>query len=228
MNWGFPAGFGMRRSITALIGLCAAAMLAAPALAQPRCSEAPVVRLDYAAAQPAMNSVPLAELRRMSRGALGEHEQTLGLYKAELRARMGLDFTMRRAGGSACIGLREVKIDMELAERRIVLARELRRGSCRHDVTLAHERQHARIDDTIFARELPKLKEAIARAAAENGVVGPFPAAQLQTHREDIGERLQRAFRHEIERLSELRRHEQGAIDTPDAYRREAARCPGE
>ncbi len=152
----------------------------------------------------------------------------LGLYKAELRARMGMDFAMRRAGDSACIGLREVKIDMQLAERRIAIARELRRGSCRHDVTLAHERQHARIDDTIFARELPKLKEAIARAAAENGAVGPFPVAQLQTHRDDIGERLQRAFRHEIERLNELRRHEQGAIDTPDAYRREAARCPGE
>ena len=34
--------------------------------------------------------------------------------------------------------------------------------------------------------------------------------------------------RHELDRVNELRRREQGAIDTPESYRREAARCPGE
>jgi hypothetical protein len=218
----------MRGSFAFSAGICAAALLAAPAAAQLRCTVGePAVRLDVSAPPPALDTMPLADLRRMSRD-LGEHMQTLGLYKAELHAEMGMEFTTAAARGSACIGLRTVTIDVRLAERRIYLARELPRGSCRYETTLAHERQHARIDDTILARELPALKAAIARAAAENAAVGPFPAAELQSHRADIGERLQRAFRHEIDRVHALRRREQGAIDTPDAYRRESERCPGE
>lgn len=210
-------------------GLCVVLALAAPAAAERRCAAVePAIRLDYAPSQPALDTMPLAELRRMSRDGLGEHAQTLGLYKAELRSALRLEYTTRGDARTACIGLREVTIDIRLADRRIFLARELKRGGCRYDATLSHERQHARIDDTVFARELPALREAIARAAAENGAVGPFPAAELQAHRDDIGERLQRVFRHELDRINALRQREQGAIDTPESYRREAARCPGE
>ena len=100
------------------------------------------------------------------------------------------------------------------------------RGGCRHGVTLAHEQQHARIDDTVFARELPKLKQALARAATDIGVAGPVPSRGIAAHRDDIGERIERAFRHEVDRINETRRREQSALDTPESYRREAARCP--
>jgi hypothetical protein len=54
------------------------------------------------------------------------------------------------------------------------------------------------------------------------------PVGDVPAHRADIAGRMQRALRHELDRVNELRRHEQGAIDTPESYRREAARCPGE
>jgi hypothetical protein len=203
---------------------------AAPALAQARCKAMaePGVRIDFVQPRPTLDTLPMAELRRQSREGLGEHEYTLGLYKAELRTSMRVEFGTAADNKMACIGLRDVIVDMELADRRIYLARELRRGTCRYDATLAHEQQHARIDDVVFAREVPVLKAALARAAAENGVVGPVPVGDLAAHRADISERMQRALRHELDRVSELRRHEQGAIDTPESYRREAARCPGE
>jgi hypothetical protein len=212
------------------IGLCALALLAAPALAQPRCKPVadPVVRLDFVQPKPTVDSMPMAELRLMSRDGLGEHEQTLGLYKAELRTGMKVEFSTAGDNTAACIALRDVAIDIRLVERRIYLARELQRGTCRYDATLAHEQQHARIDDTVFARELPAVKEAIVRAAAENGLVGPVAVRDLPAHRADIGERMQRALRHELDRVNEIRRREQGGIDTPESYRREAQRCPGE
>jgi hypothetical protein len=205
-------------------------LAATSALAEPRCKAMaePDVRIDFAQPKPTLDTLPMAELRRMSREGFGEHEQTLGLYKAELHTSMKVEFSTGDDGKTACIGLRDVVVAMQLTERRIYLARELQRGTCRYDATLAHEQQHARIDDVIFARELPALKAAIARAAAENGVVGPVPVGDLPAHRADIGERMQRVLKHELDRVNEVRRHEQGAIDTPDAYRREAARCPGE
>lgn len=218
----------MRIFAAILAGLCLAAS-ATPAAAQRRCAAAaPAVRLDFSPSRPALGTMPLDELRRLSRAGLGDHAQTLGLYKAELHPSMSLDFAISQDGNSACIALRHVTLDVRFAERRIFIARELKRGSCRHDTTLAHEERHAQIDDTILARELPRLKQAVARAAAENGAAGPFAPAQLQVHRDDIGERLQRIFRQEIDRIGELRRAEQGTIDTPDSYRRDSERCPGE
>lgn len=208
----------------------ALALLATPALAQPRCKAMaePAVRVDFAQPSPTLDMLPTAELRRQSRDGLGEHAQPLGLYKAELHTSIKVEFSMAGDDKTACIALRDVIVDVQFVERRIYLARELQRGTCRYDATLAHERQHARIDDVIFARELPVLKAAVARAAAENGVVGPVPVGDLPAHRADIAERMQRALRHELDRVNELRRREQGAIDTPESYRREAARCPGE
>jgi hypothetical protein len=218
------------RGSRVLIGcLLAAAMAAcaAPALAQRRCAASePVVRVDSAPARPALDTLPMADLRRMSREGLGEHDQALGLYKAELHTGLRLEYSATGDGRTACIGLRDIVVTLQLAERRIYIARELPRGSCRHDVTLAHEQRHARIDDTILARELPRVKQALARAATDIGTVGPVPVRDVQAHQEDIGERLQRVLRHELDRISETRRREQGAIDTPESYRREAERCP--
>jgi hypothetical protein len=202
--------------------------MAAPASAQARCPAMPepALRLGFAPSPPVLETRPMAELRRMSREGLGEHEHTLGLYKAELRSAMRLEYAIVNDGKTACVGIREMKVDIHLGERRIYLARELERGGCRHGVTLAHEQQHARIDDAVLARELPKLKQTLARAAADVGVAGPVPAGSVAAHRDDIGERLERVFRHELDRVNETRRREQGALDTPESYRREAARCP--
>ena len=203
---------------------------AAPALAQARCKPLaePEVRIDFSPPRPTLDALPMAELRRQSRGGLGEHQDTLGLYKAELNSSMKVEFSMAGDDKTACIRLSNVVVEFQVTERQIYVARELKRGSCRYEATLAHEQQHARIDDTLFARELPTLKAALTRAALENGAVGPVPVRDLPAHRADIGERMQRVLRQELDRLGEIRRRDQGAIDTPESYRREAARCPGE
>jgi hypothetical protein len=209
-------------------GLALIALLgAAPAAA--RCPRMPdlAVRADVDQPKPALGTLPMAELRRMSRDGLGEHDQALGLYKSELRTGLRLQYSITAHGAQACLGLREAAIDATLVERKILLARELQPGTCRYDVTLAHEQRHARIDETVLGRELPKLKAAIAREAADIGSVGPVRERDIEAYRDDFGERLQRVFRREIERIAEIRRREQAQIDTPDAYKREAERCPG-
>jgi hypothetical protein len=220
----------MRAILLLAVSIAAMTAAASPASAQRRCSgtAAPVVRLDFTPSRPAVDTLPMAELRRLSRDGLGEHQHTLGLYKAELRSSMRLEYAISNDGRNACVAVREVRIEIQLADRHIYLARELQRGSCRHDATLAHEQLHARIDDTVFARELPDLKRALARAAADIGVAGPIPVGNVPSYRDDIGERLERIFRQELDRIGETRRREQGSIDTPESYRREAARCPGE
>src|SRR5688572_29382552 len=104
------------------------------AVAQVRCAPAPEpsIRLELKEPKPALGTASMAELRRMSRDGLGVHEQALGLYKGELRAGLRLQFSSTAHGGQTCLALREAAIEVELADRRILLARELKRGTCRY------------------------------------------------------------------------------------------------
>jgi hypothetical protein len=166
-------------------------------------------------------------MKVMSRSGLGEHQEALGLYKVELRTGMRFEYALRGYGPLVCIGIRSAAVRVEFTERKIFLARELRPESCRYAVTLAHEHEHARIDDAVFERELPKLQDAMARAIREIGFMAA-PAAEVEANRADIKDRLQRVFQRELDRIGQIRRDKQSKIDTPESYRREAERCPRE
>jgi hypothetical protein len=187
----------------------------------------PSVVLELKQVEPGLGAMPAAELQRLKREAPDEHVQALGFYRGELRTGLRLEYSVVTKGADVCVGLRRAVIEIAFVDRTIVLARELRQGTCRYDVALAHERQHARIDDRVLARELPKIKDAVAREAADNGVIGPVRASDVDPYRDDFSERLNRVFRREIDRIGQVRRHEQAQIDTPEAYAREAGRCPG-
>jgi hypothetical protein len=218
-----------RSGLPILVCIGVAVLFSVPAAAQPRCARMaePSVRLEVEQAEPALDTVPGAELQRLVRETPGEHAQALGLYRGELRTGLRLEYSVVTQGAGACVGLHRAVIEIAFVDRTIVLARELRQGTCRYDVALEHERQHARIDDRVLARELPKIKDAIAREAADNGVIGPVRASDIDSYRDDFSERLNRVFQREIDRIGQARRHEQAQIDTPEAYRREAERCPG-
>ena len=200
-----------------------------PAQAQQLCPGLPnpSVAIELHAPAPSFDTRRLADMKVMSRSGLGEHQEALGLYKAELRTGLRFEYAQRAYGPFVCLGVRSAVVRVEFTDRKIYLARELQPESCRYAVTLAHEHEHARIDDVVFERELPKLKDAMVRAIREIGAI-PVPTAEVEANRADIKDRLWRALERELGRIAEIRRDEQSRIDTPESYRREAERCPRE
>lgn len=188
----------------------------------PRLSN-PSVTIELHAPAASFDRRRLAGMKVMSRSGLGEHQEALGLYKAELRTGMRFEYALRGYGPLVCIAIRSAAVRVEFTDRKIYLARELQPQSCRYAVTLAHEHEHARIDDAVFERELPKLVQAIR----EIGTIA-VPAAEVEANRADIKDRLERVFQRELGRIGQIRRDEQSRIDTPESYRREAERCPRE
>lgn len=213
------------------LALAVAGALFAIALAADRaaaqCAEGPApVRLDVDQPEPTLNRQrSIDDLRKLAHS--DPHEVALGLYTGELRTSLKVDFQSTERGDRACLRVSGAHIDVVYTKRMIYLARELARGSCQYNIALEHERRHASIDDTVLARELPRLKRAIADAIARIGAVGPVHPTELDDEREKIAASLQRVMGAEVTRIDSVRRKEQGAIDTPEAYRHEAARCPG-
>jgi hypothetical protein len=212
--------------------LVAAGLLVMPGAARgqecPKAAE-PVVELDFKQPKPTLDTtLGVTELRSLSRQALSEHDQALGLYKTELRSALRVDYdTATTRHDHVCLAVRKATVLVEYADRAIHLARELKRGTCPYDVTLAHEQKHAAVDDRVLRRELPKLQDALRRAIRESGLAGPVAQRNLAAYRDDVFERIQRVFRDELGRIERIRRSEQASLDTPTAYARESRRCPG-
>lgn len=220
------------RFIWFMLAVLAAAQVLRPASASaqecPKPSE-PVVDLDFRQPKPTLDATrSVAALRSMSHQALSEHDQALGLYRTELRSALKVDYQATTTKHDhVCLAVRRATVEIEYADRVIHLARELQRGTCPYEVTLAHEQKHASIDDRVLGRELPKMRSALTRAIRDVGMVGPIAQRNATAYRDDMFERIQRVFRDELERIERIRRGEQAAIDTPTAYRRESEHCPG-
>lgn len=224
-------GTGLVRAAASLRfgAVVALALMALPMAARAQGRDCPAapdadIRLDVEASAPAIDrDRTMAALREIS-GAV-EHKNALGLYAAKMRARLEVQFRYQRRGGTACLWVQGATIAVELGERTIYLARELARDDCRARVTLAHEREHARIDDRILDRHLPQVRRAVAQAIARIGVVGPIDAREIEAEQARIGAELERAFRQQMANLEKQRERDQAAIDTPESYRKIAGQC---
>ena len=84
-----------RSGLPILVCIGVAVLFSVPAAAQPRCARMaePSVRLEVEQAEPALDTVPGAELQRLVRETPGEHAQALGLYRGELRTGLRLEYS---------------------------------------------------------------------------------------------------------------------------------------
>lgn len=215
-----------------LIALCVVALAvgcAATAQAQTlRCPAPiePVVSVNLEKPEPRLvTRQDMAALRGMA--GIGEQQDALGLYTAELRTALNVRYKVQQRGNSACLWVSDAEIVLEFEERTIYIARELSPGSCRYNVTLAHERGHARVDDAMIARHVPQLRRAVADAVWRAGVIGPIDADALHEAQQRMGVQIERVFRQKVDQFEAQRRAAQTARDTPEAYREAAEYCRG-
>lgn len=137
-----------------------------------------------------------------------------GVYRASLRLGIALRIGLAPNG---CL-VPDVTV-RATAPRGIFVAAEFNPGSCRYDVILAHEREHARIDDTLLADLDGWLAAPLRQVLAAPGALrGTAP---------ELAARLQARFEQAKTAFIEARRQAQLSIDTPAEYARASRACPG-
>ncbi len=218
------ARFGSSLFVMVIVALAVAP--AWPAQATLACpASRPEVAVTTRLADPVIdNTLPQPALQKLA-GKAYHGGRTLGLYRAELKARWRIRFGRRDADGKTCRWIEAVAIEIFAPERRIFIVHARPPGTCWYDSVLAHERKHQAADEAVVAEYAPRLERDVARAIAALPPAAPMPAAQAAAAPQRLAAPVQAALKQALRALDATRRARQGAIDNPREYRRVAAAC---
>jgi len=110
----------------------------------------------------------------------------------------------------------------------VFVAKEALSKKCYADVIRAHEMQHVAIDTQSIQEYLPHIKVDMLlylRSLGYQGF-GPMPQAAAKQKQEELKNQIMKATRPMVEKLRIAVRKRQSAIDTPENYAHEQAKCP--
>jgi hypothetical protein len=199
--------------------LIACATVSPEASAPGSCAARPdAVRMTVEAAPAAVDtSMSTAQLVAIGQGGglRPAHGRLAGLYAAEFQ--LSAQIRVDRRGN--CLDP-DVRLTLSV-KRDIRVASEYPPGTCRHAVALAHEQEHAAIDDALLLEADRRIGEPLrAMLAAPGALSAGLPQPLAQALRDAIGPAMA-AFERE-------RSRRQLAIDTPEEYARLSRACaPG-
>lgn len=152
----------------------------------------------------------------------------LGLTRASMRTNYEVEFSA--INGSAnqfdCLTVRKIRYEI-IYTPVVYIASDLLNKACTYNVVMAHEQTHVATDRRTIADYMPTLKQHIETYAQTIGTRGPYTPAAAEAERNRLSGLVLNASIPVWHQLTWLRRKRQAAIDTPQNYMREQARCPG-
>jgi hypothetical protein len=141
-----------------------------------------------------------------------------GLTDSHIGRRYNIVPAVMREGDEACLGVKEVIVDIYYAAE-VYIPAEYPRGSCLYDVTLEHEHGHVKTALATIREFGPRFETEIRRTVDEMGPQGPHVDAkevlddEVASITAQIGDTVQAVFAEMIE----TNQQRQYAIDDPKA-----------
>lgn len=110
----------------------------------------------------------------------------------------------------------------------VFISKEILDLPCSLKVTREHEAEHVKIDIAAIQEYLPRIQLDMMMYLRGFGYqgFGPYPQGELEKHQQRFMQEIVNASKPMVEKLKQARRMRQGVIDTPENYKREAAKCP--
>lgn len=220
-----------RAAIIACLGNLAWLVLGQPARAEVEaarlCPPMPAAKTAFSVQQSAPlfhQDLERAEVARMAGAVLSGHTQQ-GLTRAE--AEFGFDMTLnvlQLAPRRYCAALGRIDARWRLSRLDVYIVREHRPGTCPHAVIRAHEEQHVAIAQRLFLRHAGQVRARLTQWLSEGGRV--VAAASPAQARQMLQDSLDEAMKPALEAFAQDLARANAAIDTPESYRAETAKCP--
>lgn len=186
----------------------------------------PLVTVTHEAPPPRLDATrSLSEMKAMARPP-GHAGQPHGLYVAAIEPKAQLSFEIDASDPERiCVALREVRFELTLSPRTILVAREHLPGTCAYAAILDHERQHARIDDLYLPVASERLRSRMREALRGATAVAAASRAEIGAVQDAIKARLRASVGRIMSELNQERNLRQLSIDNAFEYGRVMRLC---
>jgi hypothetical protein len=153
----------------------------------------------------------------MNGGAVG-----LTVTRSEFRFNARTRISPQR-DGTYCVYLRTVEAQMNQVNTVVYINRDYPKGSCNYRVTYEHEKMHVGVYYFTQKDYAPRVKHALERLVRS---VNPRAASSLEAARSLHAKAINAGIADLLAELEAERRRRNAALDTPENYARERAKCP--
>jgi len=123
-----------------------------------------------------------------------------------------------------CQWIGEMTLNIRI-DPKIYIARQHKKGSCRHNAILEHEMKHVFVDREVVKRYVPQFKKALEKGVRKVGIVGPKPSSQTLKYQNKISDYMEGEMKKVADKMYAERSKRQAAVDTLKEYERVAAMC---
>lgn len=153
----------------------------------------------------------------MDGGAVG-----LTVTRSEFRFNAQTQISPQR-DGTYCVYLRSVDAQMNQVNTVVYINRDYPKGSCNYRVTYEHEKMHVGVYYFTQKDYAPRVRHALERLVRG---VNPRIARSLEAARSLHAQAINAGIADLLAELEAERKRRNAALDTPDNYARERAKCP--
>lgn len=149
------------------------------------------------------------------------HAVGLTRTRSEFRFRTSTElYTLR--DGRVCAYLRGVEAELNQVDTVIYVAREYPRGGCNYNVIYEHEKIHVGVYYFTQKRYAERLRQRLTTLSRD---VNPRVAATQEGARTVHAEMIEAGVADLLAEMEAERIRKNGALDTPENYARERAKC---
>ncbi|UEM19547.1 hypothetical protein JL100_020990 [Skermanella mucosa] len=170
----------------------------------------------------ASEDLSFSELTRLFRKP-GAHPA--GLYTGAIAVGQSARYRWVNDGREICVSMDTIEVTLTLTEPKIYIGRELADDACARESVWRHEIVHYRIDQDVLQRFAPIMQRAVEFAAKQTG--GQVARREADVTR--IGERMARAVRQHVDRVSRDMQSDRDSLhdrlDSREEYARTSAVC---
>ncbi len=164
------------------------------------------------------HTLSLREIRKKS-----GKENTTGLTETRFEATYEARFQLEESGGRWCVKSATADVAIGYTSVTIQIPREYERGSCPYEAVLEHEKKHVAAAREVVKKVGPQVARFVGEAYRNGGprYCGP----SVERARDAAMSAIKTGVSKVRDRAQSVSESLQGAIDTPDEYRRVTASC---
>jgi hypothetical protein len=127
--------------------------------------------------------------------------------------------------GQGCLYINKIDISVNI-DPTIYIAKEIKKGTCKYDSVMKHEKKHVKVDKIIVNRLVKRVGVTLYNDITLNGAsFGPYRIEDFPKEQQKINERISKIVQEQVDIMNKERKTAQQTVDSLVEYERVDNEC---